>query len=74
MRSLWDLIVGFGRFWYGFVIGDDWMAAAGVMVMVGGAYGLLQAGVAAWWFGPVAILATATYTIRRALYRTTDSC
>ena len=74
MSRAWDLLVGFARFWYGFIIGDDWLAAAGVVVMIAGAYGLLRLGVQAWWFGPVAILATATYTIRRALYRRAGSC
>jgi hypothetical protein len=74
MRRVWELIVGFGRFWYGFIIGDDWLAAAGVLVMLGGAYGLLQLGIAAWWYGPVAILATAAFTIRRGLQRRSGSC
>jgi hypothetical protein len=26
---------GFGRFWYDFVIGDDWRIAAGVCLMLG---------------------------------------
>jgi hypothetical protein len=73
VRRLWELIVAFGRFWYSFIIGDDWLAAAGVLVMLGGAYGLMQVGIAAWWFGPAAILATVTITIRRALLRQRDS-
>ena len=59
-------IAGFGRFWYGFVIGDDWTAAAGVLVMLGAAYGLLRLGVPAWWSGPVIITATLLVTLRRA--------
>lgn len=73
MRRIWDLIRGFARFWYDFIIGDDWMAAAGVLVMIGGAYGLLKIGIPAFWFGPIAILATASITIRRALRRTPDA-
>ncbi|MGB0091773.1 MAG: hypothetical protein WBP81_04485 [Solirubrobacteraceae bacterium] len=43
--------------------------------MLGGAYGLLRAGVTAYWWGPVAILLTALLTVRRALHRTTaDEC
>jgi hypothetical protein len=75
MRQLWELIVSFGRFWYDFIIGDDWVAAAGVLVMLGGAYGLLQVGIPAFWFGPVAILLTALVTVRRGLRRrATDTC
>jgi hypothetical protein len=27
-------LVGFGRFWYDFVVGDDWRIAAGVVVVL----------------------------------------
>lgn len=73
MRRLWALVVSFGQFWYDFIIGDDWVAAAGVIVMLAGAYGLLRAGVTAFWLGPVAILLTALITVRRALQRTTHA-
>lgn len=73
--TVWGWIAGFARFWYGFVIGDDWVAAAGVLVMLGGAWGLLALGVPAWWYGPVVILATAAYTVRRAVRRRAeDGC
>ena len=42
--------------------------------MLAGAYGLLRLGVSAWWFGPIAILATAGYTILRALFRRSENC
>ena len=29
-------LVAFGKFWYGFVIGDDWTVAAAVAALVGG--------------------------------------
>ncbi len=69
--TLWGWLTSFGRFWYGFIIGDDWVAAAGVGVALGGTYGIIQLGIVAWWFGPAAILATAAYTIRRELFRRT---
>lgn len=32
------LVVGFGRFWWDFIIGEDWKIAAGVaLVLTGGA-------------------------------------
>lgn len=73
MRRLWERIAAFGRFWYSFIIGDDWLAAAGVLVMLGGSYGLIKLGIAAWWFGPAVILATVSITIKRALLRRRDS-
>jgi hypothetical protein len=30
------LVAGFGRFWWDFVVGDDWRIAAGVVVVLGG--------------------------------------
>ena len=34
VRRVWGWLTCFGRFWYGFIIGDDWAAAAGVLVML----------------------------------------
>jgi hypothetical protein len=48
-------IRAFGAFWYDFVIGDDWLVAAGVVVGLAGTYGLSQAGVSAWWLVPVLV-------------------
>lgn len=69
MNRLWSGVVGFARFWYGFIIGDDWMAAAGVAVLIGGTFGLLQAGIPSYWFGPVVIIAFTGLTLHRALIR-----
>ena len=69
MRRAWGWIAAFGRFWYGFIIGDDWAAAAGVLVMLGAAYGLHLEHVPAWWAGPVVITITLLITLRRAARR-----
>ena len=69
MHRTWGWITGFGRFWYGFIIGDDWAAAAGVLAMLGAAYGLILMHVAAWWAGPVVITITLLITLRRAAGR-----
>jgi hypothetical protein len=45
---------GFGRFWYGFIIGDDWTIAATVAVALVVTWLLHRAGVAAWWLLPLA--------------------
>ena len=72
MRRVIDWLVSFGAFWYDFIVGDDWVAAAGVAVMLIGAWALLHIGAAAWWFGPLAILVTAAITVRRALARAAE--
>ena len=59
MSRLWCWTKGFGRFWYHFLVGDDWTIAAGVAVALLATWGLVEAGVSAWWllpFGAVAVL------------------
>jgi hypothetical protein len=57
---------GFGRFWYGFVIGDDWTVAATVAVALVVTWLLHAAGVAAWWLPPMAAVAVVGVSLRRA--------
>jgi uncharacterized membrane protein len=56
---------GFGRFWYGFVIGDDWTVAATVAVALVATWLLHTAGVAAWWLPPAAAVAAVGLSLRR---------
>jgi hypothetical protein len=37
-------IMGFGRFWYDFIVGDSIFLAIGGVAMLGLGYGLVQAG------------------------------
>jgi hypothetical protein len=46
-----------GRLVWDFVVGDDWLTAAGVVVAIGVTAVLESAGVAAWWVIPAAALA-----------------
>lgn len=50
-------IVGFGQFWYDFIVGDDWTVAAGVVIALALTALLEHSGVAAWWLLPVAVAA-----------------
>jgi uncharacterized membrane protein HdeD (DUF308 family) len=52
----------FGAFWYDFVIGDDWVIAAGIVAALLGTWLLTRAGVAGWWLLPlfVAVLLPAS--------------
>jgi hypothetical protein len=54
-------IVAFGRFWWDFVVGDDWVAAAGV---IGGL--ALTAALAAWWVLPIAVAIVLIMSLFRA--------
>ncbi len=56
----------FGRFWWDFIIGDDWRLAAGVVAGLGVAALLAHRDVAAWWVMPVAVALTLAWSLRRA--------
>ena len=45
----------FGRFWYDFIVGDDWRVAVGVVVAVTFVYVAAHHGLDAWWFLPAAV-------------------
>jgi hypothetical protein len=46
-------IRGFAAFWYDFVVGDDWLVAAGVVLGLLLTYELSRAAVPAWWLLPL---------------------
>ena len=56
----------FGLFWWDFVVGDDWRAAAGVILAIGATAALVAGGVDAWWLMPVAVAAVLWLSLRRA--------
>jgi hypothetical protein len=60
-------LAAFGRFWWDFVIGDDWLAAALVAAAIGATAVLAAAGVAAWWLLPLAVLLILWLSLRRAI-------
>ena len=59
-------VVAFLRFWYDFVVGDDWRVAAGVVVALAITAVLADRGVAAWWVMPVAVILILFGSLRRA--------
>lgn len=54
-------IAAFGRFWWDFVVGDDWVAAAGVVLGL-----LLTAVLGGWWVLPIAVAIVLTMSVLRA--------
>jgi hypothetical protein len=58
---------GFGRFWWDFVVGDDWLVAVLVAVGIGATAALAAAGVTAWWLLPLAVLVVLWLSLRRAI-------
>jgi hypothetical protein len=54
-------IAAFGRFWWDFVVGDDWVAAAGVIAGLA-----LTVALGAWWVLPIAVAIVLTMSVLRA--------
>jgi hypothetical protein len=59
-------IKAFGLFWWDFVVGDDWVAAAGVIVAIAVTVLLSHAHVNPWWLMPAAAAGVLSLTVRRA--------
>jgi hypothetical protein len=60
------LITRFLRFWWTFIVGDDWRVALGIAVALGVSAVLVEAGVAAWWLVPLAAVCILGDSLRRA--------
>jgi hypothetical protein len=66
MARLWSWIVAFARFWYDFIIGDDWTVAAAVFI------GLIVTGIlnanhiVVWWLMPIIVVVMTGVSVRRA--------
>ena len=58
--------LGFVRFWYAFIVGDDWTVAAGVIAALAVTSMLGHRGVAAWWLLPVVVGLLLFASLRRA--------
>jgi hypothetical protein len=48
-------IRAFGRFWWDFIVGDDWRVAVGLAAALGLTWLLEHEGVSAWWLLPIAV-------------------
>jgi hydrogenase/urease accessory protein HupE len=59
-------VVSFGRFWWDFVVGDDWRVAAIVVVAIGVTAAVAASGIAAWWVMPLTVVLALAVSLRRA--------
>jgi hypothetical protein len=55
----------FGKFWWDFVVGDDWRIAVGVVAALGVSAALVATGVPAWWLLPLAVALLLYVSLRR---------
>jgi hypothetical protein len=60
-------LAAFGRFWWDFVIGDDWLVAVLVAAAIGATAILAAASIAAWWLLPLAVPVVLWLSLRRAI-------
>jgi hypothetical protein len=59
----------FGRFWWNFVVGDDWRAAAGLTLGLATTAVLAHDGIDAWWLLPVAVALVLSGSLWRSTRR-----
>jgi hypothetical protein len=59
-------LAGFGRFWYRFIVGDDWLLAAAVALGLVADYAALRAGYGLWWLLPIVVVAAMALSLWRA--------
>jgi hypothetical protein len=52
----------FGQFWWDFIVGDDWVSAAGVVVGLA-----LTAALSAWWMLPLVVAIVLAASLARAV-------
>ena len=58
-------VAAFGRFWWDFIVGDDWRVAGGLAVSLALVWFLAHEGVNAWWLLPVAVALLLVESVRR---------
>ena len=56
----------FGRFWWNFVVGDDWRVAAGLAVGLVLTWYVTDRGADAWWLLPIAVVLLLADSLWRA--------
>jgi hypothetical protein len=59
----------FIRFWWDFIVGDDWLVAAGVAAAVGLTFLFTHEGINAWWLMAVGVAIALAESLRRAVRR-----
>jgi len=59
-------IAAFGRFWWEFIVGDDWLVSVQIAVAIGATAAIAATGASAWWVMPPAVILVLFGSLRRA--------
>jgi hypothetical protein len=59
----------FGKFWYDFIIGDDWRIAVGVVVTLAGVFIAAHDGANWWWLLPFAVAVLLAVSVHHEMRR-----
>jgi hypothetical protein len=59
-------VITFARFWWDFVVGDDWRIALGAAVALAATGIASHAAMPAWWIVPSAVVLVLTLSVWRA--------
>ena len=59
-------LTGFLRFWYDFIVGDDWIVAAGVIALLGATRIGTARGIDAWWLMPIGVMLLLVFSLFRS--------
>lgn len=57
-------LAGFARFWYRFIVGDDWRSAFVVALAIALSGVLVRKGATVWWLLPAVVVTTLTVRLR----------
>jgi hypothetical protein len=66
MMRLLSWLVGFGRFWYRFIIGDDWTVAASVALGLAATSLLNNGHFPAWLVIPLVVIVMLRVSVQRS--------
>jgi hypothetical protein len=62
-------LLAFLRFWYDFIVGDDWLIAVGVVTAIALTALIADRAVAAWWVMPLLVIGLLVGSVRRGSRR-----
>jgi hypothetical protein len=56
----------FARFWWNFIVGDDWRVALGIAVALAATWRIAAGGANPWWLLPLAVVLVLAASLWRA--------